>query len=454
MAELEWLREKLVTPGLLPADRVEAWLAGWAPERPLLRYLVERGVLDAGGAGTLSAAIKGYLRVEPATLVGLFRGGDAAVPGDRSAVSGDRSNVPGDRVAVSQDRSDVPGDRADVSQDRSDVLGDRSDVPGDRSGRSAGEAGLVAGAEQPVRADRSGLGARWTGRGPDEARSPQVRAAVDAALLGSGPRGTPAAVEWSPRPGGEAMSAGRTVRADRGGVEMNVIAEGLSGVLTAAQAWAGALELRASPLPAGLGALTGELRGAPVKMTTWRGQGGPFGALTIATIHGADGALASVTLIGLPAAGTPGPVLGVDLIGFGGALSLVAVDLAPIDRPHWQARAEAPLLQLHAALGEGAVARRWPSFAAEVFSPRAVIVGARRGAEAELLAAVAEFVARLDGVYAPGPTLTAEAAEAADERARAWRRAELRNRREHDALARIFGAATAEAYLAALFGGA
>ena len=36
MAELEWLREKLVAPGLLPADRVEAWLTGWAPERPLL----------------------------------------------------------------------------------------------------------------------------------------------------------------------------------------------------------------------------------------------------------------------------------------------------------------------------------------------------------------------------------------------------------------------------------
>ena len=233
----------------------------------------------------------------------------------------------------------------------------------------------------------------------------------------------------------------------------DAIAEGLSGVLTAAQAWAAALGLQASPLPAGLGALTGELRGAPVRMTTWRGQGGPFAALTIATIHGADGALASVTLIGLPAAGTPGPVLGVDLIGLGGALSLIAVDLAPIDRPHWEARAEAPLLRLQAALGEGAVARRWPSFAAEVFSPRAVIVGARRGAEAELLAAVAGFVAQLDGVYAPGPTLTAEAAEAAAERARAWRRAELRNRREHDALARIFGAATAEAYLAALFGG-
>ncbi|MBL8974884.1 MAG: hypothetical protein JNK56_30080, partial [Myxococcales bacterium] len=96
MAELEWLREKLVAPGLLPADRVEAWLTGWAPERPLLRHLVERGVLDAGGAGTLSAAIKGYLRIDSAALVGLFRDVDAAVPGDMSAVPGDRSDVGGD----------------------------------------------------------------------------------------------------------------------------------------------------------------------------------------------------------------------------------------------------------------------------------------------------------------------------------------------------------------------
>lgn len=210
MAELEWLREKLVAPGLLPADRVEAWLTGWAPERPLLRHLVERGVLDAGGAGTLSAAIKGYLRIDSAALVGLFRGVDAAVLGDRSDVAGDRSDVEGDRVAGA-------GDRVAVPQDRSAVTGDRVAVSQDRSGRSAGERGVAAGEELPVRADRSGLGARWTGRGPDEARSPQVRAAVDAALAGSGAGGTPAKVEREPGPGGEA--AGATIRSARAGKE-------------------------------------------------------------------------------------------------------------------------------------------------------------------------------------------------------------------------------------------
>ena len=40
MAELEWLRQHLIAPGLLPARRLDAWLIGWTPERPLLRHLI------------------------------------------------------------------------------------------------------------------------------------------------------------------------------------------------------------------------------------------------------------------------------------------------------------------------------------------------------------------------------------------------------------------------------
>lgn len=374
MVELEWLRRNLVAPGLLPGPRLEAWLADWSPERPLLRHLVERGVLDAGGAGTLSAAIKGYLRVDSAVLVGLFRGASQAVP---EPTSGQPQASP-------------------------------VDVPKDRS--------------MPIVSDATSA-------------SSQVRAAVDAALSGTWPAPTP-----------------RVPRARREDDMSEVIAQGLRGVLAAAQAWSSGMSLRPKPLPAGLQSLAGELRGTPLRMTTRREQGGPFTTLTCSTICGPDGAPCCVTLIGLPAAGMPVPVLGIDLIGLGGALSLVAVDLAPIDRPFWELRAAAPLAALHTALGERVVARRWPGFAEEVFSPQAVIVGVRRGAEAEVLTAVADFVARLPAVYAPGPSLPSARREAADERARAWRRAELRNRREHDALTRMFGAEPATAFLAALFG--
>ena len=62
------------------------------------------------------------------------------------------------------------------------------------------------------------------------------------------------------------------------------------------------------------------------------------------------------------------------------------------------------------------------------------------------------FIARLPEVYAEGPALAPARAEAARERVAGWRRAELCNRREHDALARIFGAEPAAAYLEMLFG--
>lgn len=229
------------------------------------------------------------------------------------------------------------------------------------------------------------------------------------------------------------------------------IEAGLREVLAATRAWSATLGLRPAPLPGELARMDGELRGAPLRLETRREQGGPFASLTCATICGADGGLCSVTVIGMPADATGGPVLGVDLIGLGGALSLVAVDLAPIDDPRWEERAAAPLAELHAAIGDGVVARRVPSFAQGVFSPRALIVGAQRGAEAPLLAAVRAFIARLPEVYAEGPALAPARAAAARERVSAWCRAELCNRREHDALARIFGAGPAAAYLEQLF---
>ena len=395
MTELEWLRQCLVAPGRLSARRLDRWLAGWSPDRPLLRHLVERGLLDASGAGTLSAAIKGYLRVEARTLLELFRDGGEDVSEDRSSASRPEP------VVVREARA---GTATETTADR-----------------------------QPRAPERPGLGARWTGaHAPEEARSPRVRDAVDAALSGV-----------------REQEEARPERSERVSI---TIAAGLERVLAAVNVWSGGLGLEAAAMPVGLERMTGEVRGVPVMMTTRRAQGGRFAALTCATIRDAEGVLRSLTVIGMPAGGTPGPVLGIDLIGLGGALSLIAVDLAPVDGQVWEERAAAPLAGLHAALGEGAVARRWPEFAAEVFSPRAVIAGARRGAEAGLLAAVAGFVSCLPGVYAPMAALPVARQVAADERVRAWRQAELRNRREHDALARIFGAGAAAAYLAALFG--
>ncbi|HEY0135288.1 MAG TPA: hypothetical protein VGB85_14485 [Nannocystis sp.] len=227
---------------------------------------------------------------------------------------------------------------------------------------------------------------------------------------------------------------------------------GLRNVLAVAELAISELGLTRCPFPEALGALVGTHAGEPLRMHTRRWRGPGFVALTMATITDAAGQLRSVTIIGLPAAGCPGPIVGVDLIGLGGALSLVAVDLAPTDDVTWQTHAAAPLAALHTAVETHVVIRRRPSFADEVFSPRALIAGVRRGAELAVLDAVASFIEHAVGPRASPGKVAAERATAADDRVAAWCRAELRNRREHDALTRLFGAVPATAYLDMLFG--
>ncbi len=231
-----------------------------------------------------------------------------------------------------------------------------------------------------------------------------------------------------------------------------VIDAGLRTVLAAARRWIDGAGLDPVTLPGSLGALRGALGETSLRLLTRRYVGGGFGSLTVAAISDDEDRLRSATVIGLPDPATLAPVLGVDLIGFGGALSLVAVDLSPTDESAWAAQAGPLLARLHAAVAEHVVPRRWPAFAAEVFSSRALIAGVRRGEEAPVLAAVAEFVAEVGEVFAGAPITDPQRVAAAAARVVAWRRAELANRREHDALARIFGEADAAAYLELLFG--
>lgn len=223
---------------------------------------------------------------------------------------------------------------------------------------------------------------------------------------------------------------------------------GLRAVVAAAGRWVDALGLAARPLPGALAELRAAQR--PLTMRTRRWTGGAFAALTIAEIEDDAGALCTATVIGLPAAGTLAPVVGVDLIALGGALSLVAVDLTPADPEFWRVHCEPRLAAMHAAVGEAAVPRRWPGFAVESFSPRALIAGARRGGEEQVLAAVAGLLRGLPAVLAEAEG-EPERAAAAAERVRGWLAAERRNRKEQEALARLFGAEAAEAYLGEVF---
>lgn len=222
---------------------------------------------------------------------------------------------------------------------------------------------------------------------------------------------------------------------------------GLRWVVGAAEELVDRLEVSPLPLPEGLSELRAGPR--PLVMRTRRWAGPRWSALTVATIEDADGALCTATVIGLPTA-TLLPIVGVDLIALGGALSLLAVDLAPTDMSFWEARCAPRLERLQRAAHEVTTPRRWPGFAAASFSRLALIAGARRGGEGPALAAVAAFLRTLPEAFEepegePGRVAAAQA------QVRAWLRAERQNRKEQEALSRLFGRETAEAYLGEVF---
>lgn len=231
--------------------------------------------------------------------------------------------------------------------------------------------------------------------------------------------------------------------------DVDAIDRGLRRVLAAGEALARRLGLPERDVPDELRRLPGVLRDAPVELRTRR-FGDASWVLTLAEVVARDdGRLCAVTAVGVPRGGVA-PILGVDLVALRGALGLIAVDLAPTDAAAWTAEAEPLLERLHRSTDGLVIPRRWPAFAAEVFSPRALIAGASRGHEAAVLAAIEAFLGAAASACAHAPASPDRVAAAA-ERARRWCLAERRNRREHDALASMFGAGPAAAYLEFLF---
>lgn len=205
------------------------------------------------------------------------------------------------------------------------------------------------------------------------------------------------------------------------------------------------LGLRSVALPPPLAIASGLLEGSVLTLRTQRYAGASGAALTLAAIATAKGRLCTLTVLGIPPQRANWPVLGIDLIALRGTLALVAVDLAPLDPAFWQ-RCCAPLLQaLRTRTQDAVVPRKRPAFTVETFSPLAVIAGARAGGEVAVCAAIAQFLKEtsmlLSGESRSAPSPSAQAARAS------WFAAEKQNRKEHDALSRIFGPRFAAYYL-------
>lgn len=216
------------------------------------------------------------------------------------------------------------------------------------------------------------------------------------------------------------------------------------------------LGLQEVAIPADLAAATGLLRGAPVVLRTRRYRGAGFAPLTLAHIENAQGRLCSLTVVGLPQPGSGLPILGMDLIALNGALSLVAVDLAPIHAQAWQTDCAPLLIDLQQQTAGSLIARKRPEFSVDTFSPLAVIAGARSGAERTVFCALVELLQRVSDLWLRrlGLTTASEVSwedpgqiHAEAESVRRWLLAEQENRKEHSALAAIFGPDFAKRYL-------
>lgn len=202
--------------------------------------------------------------------------------------------------------------------------------------------------------------------------------------------------------------------------------------------------------------LAGSFAEARIRMTSARYSGAGLESLTVSKITDEAGALRSLTVIGQPEPGSKLPILGMDLIGLRGSLSLIAVDLSPTDDELFDAVWRHPLQSLLAAnerLGpQKLTLRKRPDFCAETFSPHAAILAARPGQEPLVKELLATFLRESAGLFAevasgPEPPWPAARVHAARARVLRWREAELCNRKEVSALGSLFGPERARSFL-------
>ncbi|MEO0814212.1 MAG: hypothetical protein AAFY60_15225, partial [Myxococcota bacterium] len=201
-------------------------------------------------------------------------------------------------------------------------------------------------------------------------------------------------------------------------------------------------------VPDALAHRVGYIGDEQVELRTRRFRGGALESLTFASISDTTGMCRSVTLIGFPTADSPLPILGVDLIAFRRHLSLVALDYAPTNFAYWNQTASPVLRHLRDWTESHLKARKRPEFTVDAFSDLAIISASPRGSEAiaceaatRLLSTYLNF-ARESMVWPSQP---------GDQTVAQWCEAERQNRKEHDALGRVFGSSFAESYLAYLF---
>ncbi|MBC7794592.1 MAG: hypothetical protein H7Z43_12885 [Clostridia bacterium] len=215
-------------------------------------------------------------------------------------------------------------------------------------------------------------------------------------------------------------------------------------------------------VPAEFAGMRGRLGVHDVVMTVERSTGRGFESITVASIQTDEGTgrgdaatstaeaphdRVSLTVIGLPELGSPLPIIGIDMIALKGTLSLVALDLAPTSTSFWDDVCEKRLFALAEDARDRLVIRKRPEFAHETFSRHAIIAAARPGCEEHAFAIARNFFTLATDVVAAAMGRVGDDPIEARNRNLAWRRSERQNRKEMNALARMFGEDRARTFI-------
>lgn len=192
--------------------------------------------------------------------------------------------------------------------------------------------------------------------------------------------------------------------------------------------------------------IAGRLQDQPVHMFTQRWLNPAFQSITLARIFGDQQQLLSVTFSAVPSAHSSLPILGFDYVGFRGMLSLIALDTY-LFAPALETQAFADFITSQRQKATPLILRKFPHLSSDALSPQALVAAAKSPEQIHLAQQLALEELQFYFQQAQTLPLSREEDPTKTQQIMRWKSAMLQNKKEHRALAQIFGEEQASHYL-------
>lgn len=192
--------------------------------------------------------------------------------------------------------------------------------------------------------------------------------------------------------------------------------------------------------------IAGRLQDQPVHMLTQRWLNPAFQSITLARIFDDREQLLSVTFSAVPSARSSLPILGFDYVGFRGMLSLIALDTY-LFAPSSETRMFADFITAQRQKAAPLILRKFPHLSSDALSAQALVAAAKSPEQIHLAQRLALEELQFYFQQAQTQPLIAEENPAKTQQILRWKSAMLQNKKEHRALAQIFGEEQASHYL-------